>query len=609
MSLRSFFSRPGVPQPVHPRAFVLLFLSLALFPALGGCASGGSSAGATTEPPPAGTPPLAEAPADAARPGTDPVVPPSARRDEDVPGLRRAAADWHLLDAGTDGWEGASVHLALEALARARRIPAEPVVVAILDSGVDTTHASIHPFLWENPGEIGGTGRDDDGNGFTDDVRGWSFLGGPDGRSVAKDTWEVARLYALCTDPASAPPSPPPLPEPGSEKCRLVADDLAERRAEAELFLQNVEGIAGALDVVLPLLARALERDGLGGDVTPGAVTRLSPRSPQEREARGFFLQLAELGATPDDVAEARDELRARLDYKLNPAFDPREIVGDDYTDPHERIYGSHDVVGPDPRHGTHVAGIVLSVVAGALEPEGPLPVRIMSVRAVPDGDERDKDVANAIRYAVDNGARVLNLSFGKDWSPQREVVDAAVRHADSLGVLLVHAAGNDGRDVDARGAFPTRNLADGTRARNWITVGASSWRGADTLVASFSNWGQEGVDLFAPGDDITAAAAGGGVETNSGTSMAAPVVAGVAALLLAHFPELTAAEVREILLETATPFPTREVVRPGSGASLDLPEVRVPFGTLSARGGVVNALAAVEAALARVGEGAGEGG
>ncbi len=497
--------------------------------------------------------------------------------------------------------EGISLGLALEALARAGRTPVEPVVVAILDSGVDTTHTALHPYLWENPGEVGGTGRDDDGNGYIDDLRGWSFLGGPDGRSVEKDTWEVARLHALCTDPSSAPPSPPPLPEPGSEKCRLVAEDLEERRAEAQAFLQNVEGIAGALDVVLPLLERALDRDGLGGEVTPEVVARLSPRNPQEREARGFFLQLADLGATPEDVAEARDELRSRLEYKLNPAFDARDIVGDDYTDPLERFYGSHDVVGPDPRHGTHVAGIVLSVVAGTPEPEGPLPVRIMSVRAVPDGDERDKDVANAIRYAVDNGARVLNLSFGKDWSPQREVVDAAVRHADSLGVILVHAAGNDGRDVDVRGAFPSRTLADGTRARNWISVGASTWRGADTLAAPFSNWGVEGVDLFAPGDDITAAAAGGGLETNSGTSMAAPVVAGVAALLLAHFPELTASEVREILLETATPHRDREVILPGTGEAAGEAEERRPFGALSATGGVVNALAAVEAALARV--------
>jgi subtilisin family serine protease len=586
-------ARAGLPAA--PALRILLGALLAVvMPA--GCASSASTVPGEAMPP---APPAAQAPDPDFRDAPDAEATPET---EGPPAVRRAPDDWHLLDPEADGWEGASIRGALEALARAGRTAGEPVVVAILDSGVDTTHTLIRPYLWENPGEVGGTGRDDDGNGYVDDLRGWSFLGGPDGRSVGKDTWEVARLQALCTDPDSAPPSPPPLPEPGSETCREVARDLEEKAAEARAFLQNVEGITQALDVVLPLLERALERDGLGREVTPEAVARLSPRNPQEREARGFFLQLADLGATPDDVAEAREELQSRLEYKLNPAFDPREIVGDDYTDPHEWLYGSHDVVGPDPRHGTHVAGIVLSAVAGTPAPEGSLPIRIMTVRAVPDGDERDKDVANAIRYAADNGARVLNLSFGKDWSPQREVVEAAIRHADSLGVLLVHAAGNDGRDVETRGSFPTPEFADGTRARNWITVGALSWRGADTLVASFSNWGPGRVDLFAPGEDITAAAAGGGTETNSGTSMAAPVVAGVAALLLAHFPELDAAQVREILLETATRHPAREVILPGTGEAMGEPEVRRAFGELSATGGVVNARAAVEEALARVG-------
>jgi len=208
----------------------------------------------------------------------------------------------------------------------------------------------------------------------------------------------------------------------------------------------------------------------------------------------------------------------------------------------------------------------------------------------VPDGDERDKDVANAIRYAVDHGAQVINMSFGKAYSPQKAAVDAAVRYADSAGVLMVHAAGNDGNDLAKEPSFPTPFYEGGGRAQNWIEVGASSWKGRDSLAASFSNYGQAQVDLFAPGVDILSTVPGGGYERESGTSMAAPVVSGIAALLMAHYPSLKAADVKRILLETATRRPDQMVVPPGGGQP-------VRFGTLSATGGVVNAYEAVRAA------------
>jgi subtilisin family serine protease len=220
--------------------------------------------------------------------------------------------------------------------------------------------------------------------------------------------------------------------------------------------------------------------------------------------------------------------------------------------------------------------------------------VRVMMVRTVPDGDERDKDVANAIRYAVDNGAQIINMSFGKSYSPHKRVVDDAVKYADSRGVLMVHAAGNDGENVDETPSFPTAVFEDGGRAQNWIEVGASSWKGADSLVAPFSNYGHDRVDVFAPGVDILSTAPGGGYEQQSGTSMAAPVVSGVAALLMAYYPDLTAADVKRIILESATRLTDRQVLRPNSEG---LPGPAVPFGTLSATGGIVNAYEAIRMA------------
>jgi subtilisin family serine protease len=214
-----------------------------------------------------------------------------------------------------------------------------------------------------------------------------------------------------------------------------------------------------------------------------------------------------------------------------------------------------------------------------------------MGVRAVPNGDERDKDIAAAIRYAVDHGANIINMSFGKGYSPEKPVVDSAVRYAEQRGVLLVHAAGNEGSDNDRGGNFPTPVYSDSSRAATWLEVGATTAQRA-RLVSSFSNYGARTVDLFAPGSDIYSTVPGGGYERNSGTSMAAPVVSGVAALLMAYFPSLTAADVRRILLATVTKQPGLSVARPGA------PGATVPFASLSSTGGIVNAFAAVRMAM-----------
>ena len=272
--------------------------------------------------------------------------------------------------------------------------------------------------------------------------------------------------------------------------------------------------------------------------------------------------------------------------YGLDTLFNPRSP---------QRVIGTRDVTGPDATHGTHVAGIIGALRGNGAAMQGIAPnVEIMAVRAVPDGDERDVDVARAIRYAVDNGAQIVNMSFGKGYSPVKASVDSAVRYAEAKGVLLVHAAGNEGEDNDDTPSYPTPVLSGGTRATNWIEVGASSWKPLAALAAEFSNYGREQVDLFAPGVDILSTIPGGYLKRESGTSMAAPVVSGVAALLMAYFPELSAMQVRDILLESVRTLPDLEVRRPGDGS-------KVKFNTLSRTGGVVDAYAAVKLALQRV--------
>jgi subtilisin family serine protease len=539
----------------------------------------------TPAPAPAPAPATPASPADTALAKPEPATP-------EIAALREAPRDWQLLDAATDRVPGTGAERAERELLAGRQ-PKQTVVVAVIDGGVDTGHVDLKANLWTNPKEVAGNGKDDDGNGYVDDVHGWNFIGGRDGRDVQYDTYELTRLYVGCTknakgaDGTNGKADSLAAPKPD---CAKISQEFEAKRSEAQQTLQQVRTIGAAYDRALQVLKQAAGTDSL----TVERVEALQSPQPDVQQARHIFLQLAANGITPHEMEQAKEEYASRAEYGLNPSFDPRAIVGDDYANVTQRRYGNTDVTGPDAEHGTHVAGIIGAVRGNGQGVDGIAPaVRIMSVRTVPDGDERDKDVANAIRYAVDNGARVINMSFGKAYSPYKGAVDDAVKYADSKGVLMVHAAGNDGENTDEKPSFPTpAYLKGGARAQNWIEVGASSWRTGDSLAAPFSNYGKQQVDIFAPGVDILSTVPGGKYERNSGTSMAAPVVTGVAALLLAYYPDLTAAELKRIILESATRYADTKVLLPGSTSGQ-----KVPFGTLSATGGIVNAYAALKLA------------
>jgi subtilisin family serine protease len=503
--------------------------------------------------------------------------------------LSRAPDGWWHLDLEQDGVYGMSVQRAYRELL-ADRTPARTVVVAIIDSGIDIEHPDLAGNLWVNEREIPGNGIDDDGNGYADDLHGWNFIGGPDGRHVEKDTYEVTRLYAgyRARFADASPDTLSPAARAEYDRYLEIQRAFQSDRAEALEQLAEITAIEEAMTRFTAIL-----RDHLGSDsLTVSEVRAIRPTRPDLAQARNAFLVLADNEITMDVIVQQREHVQGRVEYGLNPDFDPRPIVGDDYADATERGYGNALVFGPHADHGTHVAGIVGAQRGNGTSVEGIAPaVRIMVLRAVPDGDERDKDVANAIRYAVDNGASIINMSFGKGYSPEKQVVDDAIRYADERGVLLVHAAGNAGEDLGDNDNFPSRFFLDGGEARNWIEVGASSWRSADSLAAPFSNYGGRQVDVFAPGVAIHSTTPDRGYERFDGTSMAAPMVSGLAALLMAYFPDLDAAAVRRIIKDSAVRHAEQEVVLPGSETE------RARFGTLSRTGGIVNAYEAVRMA------------
>ncbi len=556
-----------------------LFSTLVLAYLLIGCAG--------SRPPTTPTTSDSPAPSNSAAPDTT-----TQAADAPPPAPSRAPQDWYHLDRVPRSGPGLDTRAAYRDVLQDRP-PQDTVQVAVIDSGLDIDHEDLAAKLWTNADEIPGNDIDDDSNGYVDDVHGWNFIGGPDGKNVDQDTYELTRIYVDLQERFAGVDSARVGPD-ARDRYRRYQDikrTFQKKRREARKRLAKVGKAQKAVQASVDVLKSHLGTDSL----TQSAVRSVTSSRRDVRRAQQTLQYFYDQDLSPSDLKDYKNQLERQVEYNYNPDFNPRPIVGDDYADKTERRYGNNDAEGPDPGHGTHVAGIIGATRDNSIGIDGVARgVRLMSVRAVPNGDERDKDVANAIRYAVDNGADVINMSFGKSYSPHKDVVDAAVQYADSMGVLMIHAAGNDGANVDSTDNFPSPYYADGGRAQRWIEVGASSWEGGEKLAASFSNYGAERVDVFAPGHSIYSTVPDNAYERNDGTSMAAPMVSGLAALIMAHYPSLTATDVRTIILETATPYRNRTVARPGDGET-------VPFGTLSDTGAVVNAHAALRRAADRV--------
>lgn len=497
--------------------------------------------------------------------------------------------NWQNLDFEKDGIRGMSVERAYDELLKGKT--SKTVVVAVIDGGTDVNHEDLKAKIWTNTKEIAGNGKDDDKNGFIDDINGWDFIGGKDGKDVQYEQLELTRIYKQLKDKFGDKPS---------------KKTIRKNKADYELYGKLKEEFEGKLDEAkqtLPLYkqiynsfveSEKILKEYLKTETLTKAAVSGIDESQADRRVRGAKRTLErfyEMGATGSDIKEATDHFEEELNYNLNLDYNPREIVGDKPDKLQYGEYGNNEVVGLDAMHGSHVAGIIGADRNNQIGMLGVCnDVKLMVLRVVPSGDERDKDVANAIRYAADNGAEIVNMSFGKKYSPEKKWVDEAVKYAQSKGVLLIAAAGNDNLDIDVEVHYPTKNYANGGSAENWITVGALSWKNAPESVADFSNFGKVGVDVFAPGVDIYSTVPGSKYEEKSGTSMAAPAVTGVAALLKSYYPNLTAAQIKKIILESSVKVSDLRVNKPGT-------KEIIKFSDLSNTGGIVNAYEAIKMA------------
>jgi subtilisin family serine protease len=496
--------------------------------------------------------------------------------------------NWQNLDFKSDTVFGISTEKAYKELLKNKK--SVPVVVAVIDSGVDINHEDLKGVVYQNAKEKV-NGNDDDKNGYTDDVDGWNFLGGKDG-NVEFETLELVRLVRAM--------------RPKYEKIALDSLSKADEASYIEYLnmksslnkqfddaMGNLNGIYGFKMVLEGMLKVIGKEYPVLSD-----FESFTPVKEGETQVKQIVINVLKEGMSFKDFKEKEiDETfkyyEEKVKYQFNIDYNPRSIVGDNEQDDNQRIYGNKDVIGPDATHGTHVAGIIAALRTNNVGINGVANnVVILPVRAVPNGDERDKDVANAIRYAVDNGAKIINMSFGKGYSQNKKVVDDAVKYAISKDVLLIHAAGNDNANLDKGGNYPTKTYEGKSGvATAWIEVGASGPLNDSTLKASFSNYGKTTVDVFAPGVQINSTTPLSTYQEQDGTSMAAPVVSGLAALIRSYYPNLTALQVKEIILKSVVKVNTVvNVVVEG--------EVKkMLFSDLSITGGIINSYNALKLA------------
>ena len=447
-------------------------------------------------------------------------------------GLFAQQKNWQNMDLQRDSVFGISTEKAYDQLLKGKT--PRPIIVAVIDAGVDTNHEDLKAVLWHNPKP----------RAFDYGTYGWSFIGSAKG-NVHFDNLELTRQVRQYIAADTNKLSSGDLVAFHAEK-----RDLAKQKQEADRMVKGISNFATILDGITHRM----------GKENPTLVDFKAYQPKDDGETYVTRVVVNTLSKNDDFAAFKKEQIdgglehyKQQADYQLNTAYDPRPLyVGDDYFNSKQRNYGSPDVNGPDPTHGTHVSGIIAAVRNNKIGINGVADdVQIMAIRTVPDGDERDKDVANAIRYAADHGAKVINMSFGKGYSQDKKTVDEAVKYALKKDVLLVQAAGNSNLDIDTAANFPNRNYLDGGQAGAYIVVGASGWKNDSTLKAPFSNYGKTAVDVFAPGEQITSAIPGNKYAAFDGTSMATPVVAGLAALIREYYPKLKAQQVKDIILQS----------------------------------------------------------
>ena len=481
---------------------------------------------------------------------------------------------WAHADLVSDTIPGMSLDKAYKFLEGKKGVT---VIVGVIDSGIDIEHEDLKDVLWTNTNEIPGNGIDDDNNGYVDDIHGWNFLGG--NGDPAPEQLEITRIVAKL-NPRFEGKTIENISEADKADFKKYQEYLEAYKASSSRHFQTLARME-QIGANFAAVKEYLGKDSFTIEDLQGINTEDETLKAQVGDLMGLYGR----GLDEDAFLEYYATQKKNKNYDFN--FNGRAIVGDNPEDINDTNYGNGFVMGDkeSESHGTHVSGIILASRNNNIGLNGVANnAKLLVVRAVPDGDERDKDVALAIRYAVDNGAKVINMSFGKSFSPNKEWVFDAIKYAAEKDVLLVHAAGNDNKNIDVKDNWPNdsedkiNEISD-----NVITIGAMSSNFNENLPASFSNYGKLNVDVFGPGVQIYSTVPKDEYAKYSGTSMASPEVAGVAALVRSYYPQLSASQVKHIIMNSGVKV-NLQVLVPGEKGE------KAAFSNLSKAGSIANA-------------------
>jgi cell wall-associated protease len=491
---------------------------------------------------------------------------------------------WLHLDPYKDNVLGISTISAYEYL---KDKPSDTVIVAVIDNGAEVTHEDLKGVIWINNDEIPGDNIDNDNNGYIDDINGWNFLGNAKGGNIKRETTELTRYYAYLTAKIREMKSDSLSPDFRTKYdvyLKVKRDFLLEVKKNNDQ-IAKYESILVKMKSCSKVIGSFLGKK----DFTIDDVRGIKSSEEELLKARDYLVLLNGYGLDPDSVAAKIKSLKDDLETRLNPLFDERKrIIGDNTDDISDSGYGNNNVGACGPFHGTGVASVIGAINNGKGVDGIARKVRLMIIRIVPNGDERDKDFYLAVKYAVDNGASVINCSFAKRYSAHPEFARMAVELAEKAGILIVNGAGNDSNNNDIIPYYPEGKNIQGKRSGIWISVGATMPDDDRNLVASFSNYGKNTIDIFAPGFNIDNCELKNGYGKGSGTSISAPVVTGIAAVLKSYYPGLTGFELKTIIMKSVYKPHTKKVIVPGGHGKKDF------FSSLSASGGIANLYNAV---------------
>jgi len=504
----------------------------------------------------------------------------------------RELKNWYRYDIEIDTIPGISLERAFNEILKNKE--GEEIVVAIIDGKVDIEHSQIKSNLWKNDKDHHNNGIDDDKNGYIDDKNGWNFLGGVKNRNSIYVNYEVIRIIRYYKNQFDGF-TIHEIDTAQIEKFKLYQNaiknvDSLVKRANLTISLGEplIENYRDALDSLAPYIEES--------DITLEKLDSILEKHSNLKVYIELASRVKKFNLTLDGLKD--DVLRAEntIEIYLNPDFDGRRVTNDNPYDINDIGYGNNDIYSDHEQlyHGTLVAGMLLTNGDKEIGLQGGNQnIKIMPLCISSNGDEHDKDIALAIRYAVDNGAKIINMSISKEWTLFPNWVDDAIKYAEKKDVLIITSAGNNNFNLNFDSYpnypnYPNDTDSNGNEfASNFIKVGGSDYYLNENIKYSSTNYGDFNVDLFAPGDHIftTSPREDDGFETTNGTSFSAPLVAGIAALIWSHYPNLTAKDVKQIIMESGVEYDIMVNV-----PTPEDPDRQLPFNQLSKSGKIVNA-------------------